>query len=136
MGLQVGGMYLVRVTRKVVNCLARACGALRDSCVAAIVGLEDGKLPALRVVELDVDLAVFAVFLGSDTLARLRDEVVVDEGQRRQICREHVRDRAGWAARARISEASDLNLVSAGAVPLDEGGSGHSSAGEKGNDVQ
>jgi hypothetical protein len=126
---------LVRVTRKVVSCLAGASITVRDVGVATVVRLEDRKLPALRVLELDVELAVFAIRSRGDAWASLRNELVVEKCQSRQIGRQLTRNRARRAAGARKGDSLNFNLVAAWAIPLCDGGGANSDACEKGNDV-
>ncbi len=126
---------LLRAAREVVIRIHRARVALRQGSMAAVVGLDHRELPALREVELDVELAVLAVVLGLDVLPGLRDELVVDERQRRQVARQLAVDRAGRAARATVGKPFDLDVVTVGGVALGQRGGGCGCAKEKGEDV-
>lgn len=129
---------MARRAGKVIRRFACALDAIGEAGVAAVVGLEDGKLPALRVVELDVGLTGLAILCRLDALARLRGECIVQNGQRRPIGGQRARNGAARAARAPVGEASNLYFVSAGAVaiiPLCDDGNSHGEAGEEGNDV-
>lgn len=135
---------LLGVTREVVGGLAGTGVALGDAGVAAVVGLEDGKLPAGGVLELHVELAVLARGGRGLVVARLGDELGVEQGDGSQVGRELARDGLGLAARAGIGNAGDLDLVAGGGGSeilarnhgLDLGGEGSGQAGEEGEDVR
>ena len=75
-------------------------------------------------------MAGLATLVGFNVRRGLRDEVL-----RRQVGGHHAPDGAAGAAIDPVGEASDLNLASAGAVPLCDGGSGHRQAGEESDDL-
>jgi hypothetical protein len=133
-----GAPCLLGVTREVVGGLAGTGFALADLGVAAVVGLEDGELPAGGVLKLDVELAVLAL------VGCLGNEAVVEQGDGGQVRRELARDGAGPAARASIGNARDLDLVAGGSSSeilarnhgLDLGREGSGQAGKEGEDVR
>ena len=102
---------LHRIPRKVIRRLARARVPLGQLRVAAVVGLEDGELVALRVPQLHVELAVLAVLGPREVLAGLRDERAVQERDGRQVGRQLARDGAGRAAGPGERDALDGHLV-------------------------
>lgn len=138
------GACLLRVTREVVGGLAGTGVALGDVGVAAVVGLEDGELPAGGVLELDVELAVLALVGRWLAGARLGNEAGVEQGDGGQVRRELARHGVGRAARAGKGNAGDLDLVAGGGSSeilarnhgLDLGGEGSGQAGEEGEDVR
>lgn len=128
---------LLGVAREVVGRLAGARDATGDLRIAAIVGLEDGELPALREAKLDVELAVLAELGGGDARARLSDEAVVQEGDCRQVAGELAGDAARGAAGACKGKSLDRYLVTGRrrrAIGQDGCGSCGGQASEDGED--
>jgi hypothetical protein len=82
--------------------------------MAAVVGAEDGELPALGILQLQVEVAVLATILGRDATSGLRDEFIVQEGDGRAVVRDLVSDGAAGAAAAAVADAPDLDFVATG----------------------
>ena len=129
--------YLRRIAREVVGSLAGTGVALGDLGVAAVVGLEDGELPARGNLKLDVELAVLAVVGCRDALAGLGHEAGVQERDGGQVRRELARDGAGRAAGAGEGNAGDRDLVARGGVgkAVDDNGARGDKAGEESKGV-
>lgn len=73
------------MAREVVIRLQGAGDALLDVCIAAIISTQDGVLEATRVLELEGELAVLALFGEGNTGANGGDILVVDQGHGRLI---------------------------------------------------
>lgn len=102
---------LLGVAREVVGGLAGARVSGGDLSVPAVVGLEDGELVALGVLDLDVELAVLAVVGRADALPGLRNKVGVQQRDGGQVRRELARDCTSRATGAGKGEANDGNLM-------------------------
>ena len=129
--------HLRGITGEVIGRLAGAGVALGDLGVAAVVGLEDGELPARGNLKLDVELAVLAVVGRRDALASLSHEAGVQERDGSQVRRELAGHGAGRAAGASEGNAGDRDLVARGGIgkAVDDDGARGGKAGEKGKGV-
>jgi hypothetical protein len=97
--LEVGlGAGLVGVTGEVVGGLLGSGLALGELGVAAVGGLEDAVLPATWVSEVDVQLAVLAVFDDANAWAHGSDVFVKDQCESGTIRRDLLGDGASRAA--------------------------------------
>lgn len=107
--------YRVRVTREVVGGLAGTKASLGNESKPAVVGLEDGELPSLGVLDLDIQLAVLTELGGGNAGAGLGDEAVEEDSDGGKVRRELSRDSSSRAARAGEGDGPDLDLMAGGA---------------------
>jgi len=82
-----------------------------------IVDREDRELPALGIVDVEIDLAVLAMVGWHGTRTNLCDVVVIDQSKDIlcSIC--CICYGAGWATRTGVGEGSDKDIIRAGTGP-------------------
>ena len=108
--------HLLRLAGEVVGRPDDTLLAGREVGVSAIVGLEDGELPAAGVGHGDVKLAVLAGVGGDQAGTSLRHEGPVQERQHRLVLRQLRVHRVGATSATSVRHAADLDRGRTGAA--------------------
>jgi hypothetical protein len=109
--------YLWRVSRKVVGSELVSSDMGIQLLEPAIVDGEDRELPALGIVDVEIDLAVLAVVGWHGTGTNFCDILVIDQSEDVLCSIGCVGHRAGWAARTSKGKGFDEDIIRVGTAP-------------------
>jgi len=102
------------LAREIISRNLVASNALVEILKAAVISSEKRVLPAIGIVDVEIELAVLAAIRGNGSRTDRGNVVVVEEGQDLLGCICRVGYGACWATRTSVGEGLDVDIVRVG----------------------